>query len=388
MTDAASSVKYWYLIRIMGRDPSHIVLEAALQTNPNHVIISEECAQEGMTLPKIVNKICNLITKRSEDGKDFGCILIPEGLLSQLAHYRTLIEEINDHFDEDFTYDEIQEKNRKFLTDPSYVDKILSPWSASVFHLCPEFFQKSLILEREKHGKIQPSQIETEKLIAYFIEKELKRRTVDEGAPKIPFTAITHYFGYQGRGSQPSLLDCNLASTYGFTAAVLIMNNITACVTTARGLTDHPSKWKVGGVPIISLLAYKNSEVYGRSNLQVPSEMVDTRSGVFQRLKAQESEWEMKDRYRNPGPIQLFGHGKDMVNKTLYYTYGDYAMMVNDVKDLCKLIQRDTTFIDDPQLLVAAISSLKSAKDVLNSFDDEYNYKGAHKFMKIDKITQ
>lgn len=120
-TDAASSVKYWYLIRVMGKDPSHLVLECALQTNPNIVIISEACADHGDTLPQIVSRICDLIEKRSEEGKNFGTILIPEGLLSQLAHYRSLINELNDAFTDCKTVKEVDEKNLKLLTDNEFL---------------------------------------------------------------------------------------------------------------------------------------------------------------------------------------------------------------------------------------------------------------------------
>ena len=118
----------------------------------------------------------------------------------------------------------------------------------------------------------------------------------------------------------------------------------------------------------------------------ISSEFVDLDGGVNQRLRAACKDWEILDRYRNPGPTQLFGEGKDMVNKTIFYNNGNYGNMAKDVKDLCELIQRECTFIENPQLMVAAIASLRSTIDVVNSFDDEYNYMGRHLFQKLDKI--
>ena len=175
-TDAASSVKYWYLIRMMGRDPSHLVLETALQTYPNSVVIAEESAKEGETLDQIVNRLCDLVIQRHEEGKNFGTIIIPEGLLSNLAHYKVLIQELNEAFNDCENYDQINEKNQKLINDHEYQKQVLSPWSAAVFDLCPEFFKKNLLVERMKKGKILYSQIETEKLIAYFMDQELTRR--------------------------------------------------------------------------------------------------------------------------------------------------------------------------------------------------------------------
>ena len=191
MTDSASATKYWYLIRLMGRDPSHLVLECALQTHPNFVIISEECGQRAQSLSDIVNDICDVITERSNQKKNFGTILIPEGLLAHLPHFKTLIEELNEIFSKN--KNDLELPNR-LLNDEAFLKQSLSSWSSAVFLDLPDFTRKQLLLERESSGTIQLSQIETERLLSIKISKELDKRKAGKMF-KGSFAAITHFFG-------------------------------------------------------------------------------------------------------------------------------------------------------------------------------------------------
>lgn len=240
MTDSASATKYWYLIRLMGRDPSHLVLECALQTRPNYVIISEECGERGQSLNDIVNDICDVIVKRAEQKKNFGTILIPEGLLAHLPHFKTLIDELNEIFSKHSAEYAKENKNlgEILLKDEQTLKRFLSPWSFAVFLDLPEFTKKQLLLEREAHGTIQLTQIETERLISYKIGIELERRKAEKKY-KGSYAAITHFFGYQGRCSFPSMFDNHLATAYGFTACVLIQNKMNGYSVTARGLSGN-----------------------------------------------------------------------------------------------------------------------------------------------------
>lgn len=365
MTDAASAVKYWYLMRLMGGDPSHLALESSLQTCPNMVIISEQCAKNQETLPAIVNRICDLITKRHEEGKSFGTILIPDGLLAHIPHYSHLIEELNKAYSDCKTYEEIENLENKLLNPEQGAEGILSPWSASVYNILPDFTKKQLCITRRITGKIELAQVQTEKLISYFIEKELKKRQ-KEGRGKVPFSPVTHFFGYQGRGSLPTQFDCSLASTYGFTAGVLIQNNLTGMCVTARGLLSDPADWKVGGVPFIAMMTKKNkSTVYGKDQAMISSEEVDLEGGVFQKANIGSKDWEMNDNFLNPGPTQLFGEGKDRVNETVNLRNKKYSEQVSVIKDLCNLVQRKCTFADDTGILKAAIASLKGIHEIL-----------------------
>jgi 6-phosphofructokinase len=191
MTDSASATKYWYLMRLMGRDPSHLVLECALQTHPNYVIISEECSQRSQSLDDIVKDICDVISDRANNKKNFGTILIPEGLLAHLPHFKTLIEELNEIFTKNKNDKELP---IKLLNDESHLKSFLSPWSCAVFMDLPDFTRKQLLLERESAGTIQLSQIETERLISYKVAKELEKRKSEKRFSG-SFSAITHFFG-------------------------------------------------------------------------------------------------------------------------------------------------------------------------------------------------
>ena len=156
MTDAASAVKYWYFIRLMGKDPSHLALECALQTEPNMVIVSEDCAMRGEALPKIVENICDLIAERAALKKNFGTILIPEGLLSHLPHLKQLIEELNEIF-KNMGRQEAEQYSAKLVKNPDLIREQLSPWSAAIFNTLPDFTKKQFLMERDERGAMQLS---------------------------------------------------------------------------------------------------------------------------------------------------------------------------------------------------------------------------------------
>jgi len=185
MTDAASATKYWYLMRLMGSDPSHLVLECALQTHPNYVIISEECGMKGQNLDDIVKEICAIIIDRANQKKNFGTILIPEGLLSFLQQFNSLIDDLNKVFETNKSKD----FGIQLFNDNELLKKHLTPWSTAVFLDLPDFIRKQLLTERETDGKVHISQIETERLLACKISKELEKRKVKG------FSSITHFFG-------------------------------------------------------------------------------------------------------------------------------------------------------------------------------------------------
>ena len=170
LSDSASAIKYWYFIRLMGRDPSHLVLECAMQTHPNLVIISEECSHRGETLIDIVNRICDIIAERANQGKNYGCVLIPEGLLNYVAAYKNLIDEINQLFANCNSRKEAKILSQQLYDNEQSVMNVLTPWSYSLYQTLPEFLKKQLLFEREIEGTTKISQLETEKLIAYYVE--------------------------------------------------------------------------------------------------------------------------------------------------------------------------------------------------------------------------
>lgn len=369
MTDSASATKYWYMIRLMGRDPSHLVLECALQTHPNYVIISEECGQRGQNLDDIVNDICDVISERAIQKKNFGTVLIPEGLLAHLPHFKTLIEELNEIFSKNKNDNEI---SMKLLTDEVFLKKTLSPWSSAVFLDLPDFTKKQLLLERESSGTIQLSQIETERLLSFKISKELEKRKNEKKFSGV-FSAITHFFGYQGRCSFPSMFDNTLATTYGFIAAILIQNNLTGYCVTARGLSGPVEKWKCAGVPLVSMTSVKGKSQYGDNKTIIPSGNVNLNGKAFLELKSRRKEWVFEDHYCNPGPIQFFDFGKYFTNITLQLEHRSYSQSLDQIEEYCETIKSSCRFGAHEDILKAAVYGLESITKILgilkNNFD-------------------
>lgn len=239
LTDSASAVKYWYFIRLMGKEPSHLAAECALRTSPNLVIISEECQDRHESLQTVVEYICDVICKRADAGQNYGCIIIPEGLLAYISSFNQLIIEINKLFRDASTVQQQEELQSK-LTNEEFIKTLLSPWSYSLFASLPDFFKQQFLMNREVEGSIKLAAIETEKLISFFVEKELKERKA-KGKYSGSFAPVSHYFGYQGRSGHPSMFDCSLGSTSGFAAAVLVEQGLTGMAVAVRQCTQPAS---------------------------------------------------------------------------------------------------------------------------------------------------
>jgi len=175
LTDSASAIKYWYFIRLMGKEPSHLAVECALQTSPNLVIVSEQCQDRHESLKNVVDYICDVICRRADAGQNYGCILIPEGLLAHISTFNNLIIEINTLFSTAKTIDE-QHRMQEMLANETHLKEMLSPWTYSLFASLPDFFKQQLLVNREVEGSIKLAAIETEKLISFFVEKELADR--------------------------------------------------------------------------------------------------------------------------------------------------------------------------------------------------------------------
>jgi len=235
LTDSASAIKYWYFIRLMGKEPSHLALECALKTGPNMCIVAEECVDRKETLRDIVNNLCDQIVTRSNDNRNYGCVLIPEGLLSQISSFDQMIVEMNKLFKDADTFQE-QRKLAQKLSQEEALSPLLTPWSYSLYSSLPDFFKKELLFEREVAGSLKLSQIETERLISYLVGEELAKRK-KAGTYTGSFAPVTHFFGYQGRSAHPSHFDCSLGSTCGYAAARLIAAGVTGMCVSVKGIT-------------------------------------------------------------------------------------------------------------------------------------------------------
>lgn len=300
LTDSASALKYWYFIRIMGGDPSNTVIEVALQTHPNYTVISEEILHRKQTIDDVVKKIADTICVRDKAGKNFGAILIPEGLLNYLPSFRTLFDEINKLFEGKDSH-EIFELAMKMTVDDDYLKSLITPWSYQVYQNLPKTIQVQVINDRALQGPFRVSQIETEKLLAHLVGIELEKRK-KSGEYKSSFGPVCHYFGYQGRTAMPTTFDCSLGTAVGFGAGCLIEQRFSGHVVSIRNTTLPAENWRIGGVPILALLESAPKLGFGYRKLVVPANEVDLNGPIYQKFKQLQRYWEVVDHYSNPGP--------------------------------------------------------------------------------------
>lgn len=289
--DALSAKKYYHFIKLMGRSASHIALECALSTQPNLTLIGEEVAKEKRSLKDITNQIADLITKRAEIGKNYGVILIPEGIIEFIPEIGVLISELN----------KLAEKGNPTLQQTI---EMLSRESKNCFIQLPERIQAQLTLERDPHGNVQVSLIETERLLIEMVAKELEGRKA-KGSYKGKFSPLHHFLGYEGRCSYPSNFDSQYCYALGKTACLLLDEGLTGYMCYATGLNKKTEDWEVGGVPITMFL---NMEI--RKNKKKPvieKALVDLNGKIFKYFDSHREKWEVEDAYVFPGPIQFFG---------------------------------------------------------------------------------
>lgn len=271
--DALSAKKYTHFIKLMGRSASHIALECALKTKPNLCLIGEEVAEKKMTLDQIVQEICAVLSKRAEKGKHYGVILIPEGLIEFIPEVGALISELNRQI------------------KPSD----LSPDSKCCFASLPERIQKQLLLDRDPHGNVQVSRIETELLL---IEKVAE-------AYKGKFSPLAHFFGYEGRSGFPSNFDANYCYALGMTAALLIDRGYTGYMCSVTGLQRPVAEWEIGAVPIVPLMHYEMRK--GEMRAVIKKALVDLKGRPFQQFDRERGKWIEEDHYQFIGPMQFAG---------------------------------------------------------------------------------
>eukprot|EP00475_Leptophrys_vorax_P039867 TRINITY_DN7290_c0_g1_i1.p1 TRINITY_DN7290_c0_g1~~TRINITY_DN7290_c0_g1_i1.p1 ORF type:complete len:633 (+),score=42.67 TRINITY_DN7290_c0_g1_i1:166-2064(+) len=352
-TDALSAEKYYYFIRLMGRKASHIALESSLQSQANMVILGEQVAASKMTLFDITNKICDAISERSAaKGKHHGVILIPEGLIEHIPEIASLIDEINGLV--------------KDGVPAASISSRLSPWSAALFNFMPPFIRSEFVEHREDDGSLRFAQIETEKLMAHLVEKEMARRSKAGVYKGKKFNAISYFFGYQARGSLPSNFDCDYANALGHTAAHLIAAGANGYMTTVNGLKNDVNRWALGGVPITALLSCKQVKGGVTNRPAVNATKVDLNGPAVQVLYSHAASWLMDDLYRNPGPIQFEGPGS--ASRPLTLTLEDHSY-VDQMHTLHKYLDQVKELVKPgcaPEALNTALSSLASLTQVLN----------------------
>ncbi|SMO73099.1 pyrophosphate-dependent phosphofructokinase [Saccharicrinis carchari] len=311
--DANSAKKYWHFIKLMGRSASHIALECALQTQPNVTIISEEVEANNMTLGEVIDHISEVVVNRAANGENFGTVLIPEGLVEFMPAMKKLISELNDilaHNEVAVSTMETNKERREFVV------KKLSADMAEVFRSLPNSFANQLMLDRDPHGNVQVSMIETEKLLIDMVKAKLKKMK-KAGEYKGKFSAQGHFFGYEGRCAAPSNFDADYCYSLGYTASVLIAAGKSGYMASVRNLTAPASEWIAGGVPITMMMNMERR--HGAMKPVIQKALVRLDGAPFNALKRQRDEWAANTMYVYPGPIQYFGPSEvcDMPTKTL-----------------------------------------------------------------------
>ena len=308
--DANSAKKYWHFIKLMGRSASHIALECALETQPNLCLISEEVEEKKMSLSEIANLIADSVEKRSKNGDNFGVVLIPEGLVEFVPEVKKLIAEINEILaanEKEFNLTEKPEDKLKFMTSH------LSEASNKVFAILPADIQQQLMMDRDPHGNVQVSRIESEKLVSTLVANELKKRPEYKGK----FNALHHFFGYEGRCAFPSNFDADYCYSLGYNACMLIINGYTGYLSSIRNLSQSADKWTAGGMPITKMMNIERR--HGEDKPVIKKALVTLDGKPFKYFAERRDKWALETCYTFPGAIQYYGPESvcDLTTKTL-----------------------------------------------------------------------
>jgi len=300
--DANSAKKYWHFIKIMGRSASHVALEAGLQTQPNIILISEEVEQKKMSLGQIVDYIADIVVRRAEKGKNFGIVIVPEGLIEFIPEMKAMIASLNDithGLEKNGEYNGA-DQNRKF----EIVEKALSPENAKVFASLPDGIKAQLLMDRDPHGNVQVSRIDTEKLLIAMLTKKLDGMK-KAGTYKGKFSTQAHFFGYEGRCAFPSNFDADYCYSLGYNACALINSGFTGYLSSIKNLTKPADEWIAGGIPLTMMMNMEKRN--GQLKPVIKKALVELDGPVFRALEKNREDWAMNDRYLFPGAVQYFG---------------------------------------------------------------------------------
>ena len=298
--DCNSAKKYWHFIKLMGRSASHIALECALQTQPNICLISEEVEAKQQTLDDIVNCIAEAVAVRASEGSNFGTVLIPEGLIEFIPAMKKLISELNDFLAMNGSEYAMVRKSEQI----NYITKHLSPENAAIYSTLPEAVARQLTLDRDPHGNVQVSLIETEKLLAEMVGRRLAEMKA-EGTYIGKFATQTHFFGYEGRCAAPSNFDADYCYSLGYTAAMLIGEGRTGYMSSVRNTTRPAEERIAGGVPVTMMMNMERRN--GEMKPVIQKALVKLDGAPFKYFVSQRKQWARETCYVYPGPIQYFG---------------------------------------------------------------------------------
>ncbi|CDR33617.1 diphosphate--fructose-6-phosphate 1-phosphotransferase [Criblamydia sequanensis] len=289
LKDALSQKKYYFFVKLMGRSASHIALECALATHPTYTLISEEIKEEKQNLRDVVVLLSDIICHRAKENKNYGLFLIPEGSIEFFNDVQTLIREINNYPKENLT---------------QVIKNHLSKEAKTLFEDLPQEIQKQFLLERDPHGNVQVTKIETERLILELVQKELKKRK-EEGSYQGSFSPQAIFLGYEGRSAMPSNFDANYCYALGLTAALLIKHGLTGYMAGITHLNEPVEAWTPIGLPLISMMGFENRQ--GKEKAVIKKALVDLKGAAFDLYKEWRLKWAYEDHFQFPPPIQFFG---------------------------------------------------------------------------------
>ena len=312
--DANSAKKYWHFVKVMGRSASHVALECALETQPNICLIGEEVAAKKMSLAEITNYIADSVEARGNNGDNFGVAIIPEGIVEFVPEFSKLIAEINELL--------AGSKTEEFNALPDWEAKYnfikagLTAESFSVFDILPQFVQQQLFLERDPHGNVQVSLIESEKLFSEMVKAELSKRKA-AGTYKGKFGAQHHFFGYEGRCAFPSHFDADYCYSLGYNAFMLIQYGYTGYLSKVSNIARPAEEWVAGGMPITKMMNMERRN--GEDKPVIRKALVELDGAPFKYFEAHRKQWALETCFKYPGAIQYYGPAEvcDLTTVTL-----------------------------------------------------------------------
>ncbi len=312
--DANSAKKYWHFIKVMGRSASHVALECALETQPNICLIGEEVAAKKMSLAQITNYIADSVEKRGNNGENFGVAIIPEGIVEFVPEFSKLIAEINELL--------AGSKTEEFNALPDWTAKYnfikagLTAESFAVFDILPQGIQQQLFLERDPHGNVQVSLIESEKLFSEMVKNELAKRKA-AGTYKGKFGAQHHFFGYEGRCAFPSNFDADYCYSLGYNAFMLIQYGYTGYLSKVSNISKPADEWVAGGMPITKMMNMERRN--GEDKPVIRKALVELDGAPFKYFESKREQWAVETAFTFPGAIQYYGPTEvcDLTTRTL-----------------------------------------------------------------------
>ena len=318
--DANSAKKYWHFVKVMGRSASHVALECALQTQPNVCLISEEVAEKKMSLSQIADYIADSVEARAAKGMNFGVAIIPEGVVEFVPEFSALIAEINELLagSKAEAFNALPNWKEKYV----FIEKGLSQEAMSVFAILPEGIQQQLFLERDPHGNVQVSLIESEKLFSAIVKAKLEERKA-AGTYKGKFNALHHFFGYEGRCAFPSNFDADYCYSLGYNAFMLIQYGYNGYLSKVSNLSKSADEWVAGGMPITKMMNIERR--HGEDKPVIRKALVELDGKPFKFFEAHREQWAKETCYTYPGAIQYYGPAEvcDLTTRTLALEKGE-----------------------------------------------------------------